>query len=296
MNPEYIENEYGMRTWKMVSYQKSMTAHASAVLTSDPKESEYIQHEHLTDRVEFITDPRNDEYWGEDNYVHSTIALYHKVLDSDKGLHIDQKCREALSALLHLSLSGSMERQPLCSEDILNLRSITPNQWRDIYLFAMGQGVVSNMEEGIAKQQLTIPDIRMEGLHTFEPRQNKDTKPLDTILSTTNKITRRMQENKLRDCDEVTRNTCVMLLNLRQHLHQGTACLRHLCDLCAVFRFDKMDEEQLAHHLKQLNLYSFTRRICQVLHETTYLDEGYMPVPALNDRGTADIRKHLMKY
>jgi hypothetical protein len=32
-----------------------------------------------------------------------------------------------------------------------------------------------------------------------------------------------------------------------------------------------------------------------VLDETAYLDEGFMPVPALDDRGTARIRTHLMK-
>ncbi|MBO4820737.1 MAG: glycosyltransferase [Prevotella sp.] len=296
MNPNYIEAEYGLRTWKMICYQKAMTRGASAILTSDPKESEYIQRERLTDRVELVSDPRTEEYWGEENYANSTLVLYQKVLDSDKGLHIDQKSREALGALLHLSLCGSTERQPLCSEDILNLRSITPKQWHDIHLFATEQGVFSNMEEGIAKAQLTIPEFHKEGHPTFELRHPKESKPLGTTLLTPNPMLRRMQVNKLRDCDEPIRNACVMLLNLRHLLRQDTASLRHLCDLTAVFRFDTMDEERLAYHLKDLRLYQFTRRICQILGETTYLDEGYMPVPALDDRGTAAIRAHLMKY
>ena len=183
MNPEYIEEQYGIRTWKMLSYQKSMTSGASAILTSDAKESEYIQHERLTDRVEFVSNPRADDYWGDENYAHSMVGLYRKVLDSDKGLHIDQKSREALSALLHLSLSGSKERQPLCSEDILNLRSITPKQWRDIQLFAQEQGVISNMEEGIAKAQLTVPETHIESTPVFPLRQSKDPTPLGSTLS-----------------------------------------------------------------------------------------------------------------
>ena len=51
MNPDFIEAEYGMRTWKMICYQKAMTRGAAAILTSDPKESEYVQHEGLTNRV-----------------------------------------------------------------------------------------------------------------------------------------------------------------------------------------------------------------------------------------------------
>ena len=152
------------------------------------------------------------------------------------------------------------------------------------------------MEEGAAKAQLTIPEFHKETHPTFELRHPKDTKPLDTTLLTPNPMLRRLQENKLRESDEPTRNACVMLLNLRHHLRQDTATLRHLCDLTAVFRFDSMDEARLASLLKELKLYKFTRRICQVLGETTYLDEGYMPVPALDDRGTAILRSHLMKY
>ena len=296
MNPEYIEEQYGIRTWKMLSYQKSMTSGASAILTSDAKESEYIQHERLTDRVEFVSNPRADDYWGDENYAHSMVGLYRKVLDSDKGLHIDQKSREALSALLHLSLSGSKERQPLCSEDILNLRSITPKQWRDIQLFAQEQGVISNMEEGIAKAQLTVPEIHIESTPVFPLRQSKDPTPLGSTLSISSPFARRLHENKLRDSDEAIRTTCVMLLNLRHLLRNGTASLRHFCDLTAIFRFDKLDEHQLSIQLKHLGLYNFTRRVCQVLHETTYLDEGFMPVPALDDRGTSVIRTQLMKY
>ena len=297
MNPATIEAQYGMRTWKILTYQKKMVTDASAVLVSDPKESEYLHALRPLPRVEYISDPRDDEYWGEENYAHSTVELYRKVLNSDKGLHIDQNSREAMSALLHLSLTGSTERQPLCSEDILNLRSITPPQWHDIFLFAAEQGVVSNIEEGMAKAQLNVPVIDVAATAHFAPRYPKELTPLpaDTLL-TGNHLTQRKMANKLKGCEETIRNTCMMLLNLRHLINHDTVSLRHLCEMHAVFRFDKMDEDQLADTLQSIGLLKFTRRICQVLHELSYLDEGYMPVPALNDRGTRKIRKSIMKY
>ena len=297
MNPDYIEAEYGMRTWKIISYQKKMTTEAGAVLSSDPKESEYLHSMHPTPRVEFISDPRNDEYWGDENYTHSTMELYHKVLNSDKGIHIDQNSREALSALLHLSLTSSTERTPLCSEDILNLRSITASQWHDIYLFAAEQGVVSNIEEGIAKAQLNVPGIDINTMAHFEPRHPKDHSPLpsDTLLSK-NRLTNRKIFKELRGSEDVIRITCIMLLNIKHHLKQHTLSMRHLCEIYAVFRFDKMNEDKLAETLSRLGLLKFAQRICQVLSEMAYLDEGYMPVSALDDQGTRQIRQNLMKY
>ena len=57
-----------------------------------------------------------------------------------------------------------------------------------------------------------------------------------------------------------------------------------------------MEEPRLKEVLKRLNLHKLCRRLCQVLSEAAYLDEGFMPVPALNDSGTEIIRQVLVAY
>ena len=296
MSTEYIEAEYGMRTWKLLSYQRDMVRRASAVVAHNTQEQEYILTEKLTDRVDTIPPPPEGDPLGDEDYSDNIIAFYHKVLDTDKGLHLDKNCHEAVSALLHLSLAGSTERQPLCPEDILNLRSITPSQWRDIRVFAYSQGVLSNIDEAIGRMHLSVPESDPSQVDIFAPRHSKDTSPLPTTLIRTSSITSHSIERKLQDADEVIRNACVMILNIRHHMHRRSLTLRHLCELYALFRFDNMDEDKFATTLKSLNIYPFACRLCQVLQEIAYLDEGYMPVPALDDRGTATIRQALMTY
>ena len=296
MTADFIEAEYGMRTWKLLTYQRDMVRRASAVVAHNKQEEEYILAEKLTDRVDTILPPPEGDPLGNEDYSDNIIAFYHKVLDSDKGLHLDKNCHEAVSALLHLSLAGSKERQPLCPEDILNLRSITPKQWRDIRIFAYGQGVLSNIDEATERMHLSVPEIDPSQVDFFAPRHSKDTSPLPDTLIHTSPITSHSIERKLQDAEEVIRKACVMILNIRHHIHRRSLTLRHLCELYSLFRFDNMDEDKFATTLKSLNLYTLACRLCQVLQEIAYLDEGFMPVPSLDDRGTAAIRQALMTY
>lgn len=297
MNPDFVDQEYGMRTWKLLSYQKKMVRNASCTLISDAKEGEYIKNEKLSERIAFIHDPRSEETTNLDDYADCTLQVYQKVLDTDMGRHIDRQSQEAVSALLHLCMAGENERQPLCPEDILNLRSITPKKWRDIYLYAAEQGVTAYINDGIARAQLAVPENEAAGINHFPLRYPKDTSPLpgDKLL-VKNVLSRKALERKLTHTRGAERTLCIMLHNLHHHVKESTLSLRHLCDIYEMLRHTPFDEDKLAEHLSEQRIHTFTRRICQVLEEVAYLDLGFMPVAALNDKGTEKIRANLIKY
>ena len=295
MSPNFIDEQYGMRTWRLLTYQKAMTRKATCIVTTDKKEAEFIRSERLNDRVEIIDDPTSGEYIDIDSFAVQIQRIYNKVLASDKTQRLHQQEREAVSALLHLCMAGSEERQPLCSEDILNLRKITPLQWRDIYLFGAEQGVSGHLTEGISKAQLSVSAHHAEepDVFPFHTAKNKDMLESGRLLQTGFFSFR--YSRKLREADPLVKKVCHMLLNVRHMLRTHTLTLRQLCDLYETYRYEDIDEERLSQALHSLGIYPFACRISQVLSETAYLDEGFMPVPALDDRGTAHIRTQLMK-
>ena len=295
MSPAFIDKEYGKRTWRLLTYQKTMTRKASCIITEDEEEAKYIRSERLNDRVEFIEDPTSGEYLDIDGFAAQIQHIYQKVLASDKTQSLHQEEREAVSALLHLSMAGEEERQPLCSEDILNLRKKTPLQWRDIHLFAAEQGISSYVMEGVSKAQLTgaANHAKNTDVFPFHTPKSKDSLESERLLQTgfrSLRITRALKKT-----DPAVRKVCYMLLNIRKMLRDHTLTLRQLCDLYETYRYEDLDEELLAKSLRSIGIYGFARRISQVLSEISYLDEGFMPVPALDDRGTAHIRTQLMK-
>ena len=295
MSPEFIDAAYGERTWRLLTYQKGMSRKVTCIITTDEKEAEYIHDEHLNDRVELIEDPTAGEYLDIDGCVEQIYNIYQKVLASDKTLRLHQREREAVSALLHLSMAGEAERQPLCSEDILNLRKITPLQWRDIHLFAAEQGITGHVMEGISKAQLTSAANQVPDTDVFPSHTNKNKNQLESERLQMTSFASFRIKRKLKNADPTVRKICYMLLNIRKQLREHTLTLRQLCDLYETYRYEDIDEEKLALALRSTGLYSFACRISQVLDEIAYLDEGFMPVPALDDRGTARIRTHIMK-
>jgi hypothetical protein len=57
-----------------------------------------------------------------------------------------------------------------------------------------------------------------------------------------------------------------------------------------------MDEFKLETAMRRLGIDRLCGRVCQVLAETTYLEEGFMPTAAIDDRGTEKIRQILVNY
>lgn len=298
MNPQFIDAQYGMRTWKMILYQKNMTLRAAAMQVSDKGEYDYLHDQGLSRRVVYINPPHTEEGMEPDyeDYITKLLLLYKKVLET-RLYHLDVNSSEAVSSLLHLSLSDEPERHPLCAEDILNLRALSPAQWHAIQLFATEHDIMPLIVSAATRMQLGNNLYDDFWSDTFPPlhEREKGHLPSDKLLS--NKRRRaRMIGNITLGSEYSIRKICFLLENIKYHLSQRTLTMRHLCDLYEVFRFEDIEEPRLKEVLKRLHIHKLCRRLCQVLSEAAYLDEGFMPVPALNDSGTEKIRQNIATF
>ena len=297
MNPAYIDAEYGMRTWKLLLYQNKMTRNASAIQVCDEEEGQYIIDEGLNQRVSYIGVPLDRETTTYQAYADELLLLYQKVLNTESSKRLDVNCREAVSALLHLSMAGDDERQPLCAEDILNLRSLSPMQWRKVLLFGREQGIYGSLTDGMARMQLTVNVSDANDAPQFAPRypKSKGELPGDVLLSGSKRVRSRI-DDVIEKNETSIRSICLMLFNIKYHLQQRTLSLRHLCDFYELLTNSDVDEFKLVTAMRRLGISRLCGRVCQVLAETTYLDEGFMPLAAIDDRGTEKIRQILVNY
>ena len=145
--------------------------------------------------------------------------------------------------------------------------------------------------------QLRLPDLQAEQVDRFPSRLRRDKSPLsgDLLLSEDRKMRKRL--NELLDRDEETeRKVLVMVLNIKHHYEGKTLSLRHLCDLYDVLRHEDYDEERVSETAERLGSHTLLRRLCQLLYETVYLEEGFMPVYRLDDPGTERMRQYMIAY
>ena len=71
--------------------------------------------------------------------------------------------------------------------------------------------------------------------------------------------------------------------------------LLHLIELTRELYRDNVNDDKIREALEEKKMDKFAGRLMQVLKEQTLLDEGYMPVDPINDRGTERIRNQIIR-
>ena len=70
----------------------------------------------------------------------------------------------------------------------------------------------------------------------------------------------------------------------------------HLIEFTRELYRDTVNDDLLQEALEEKKLTKYASRLMQVLHELTLLDEGYMPIEPLDDRGTQKIRESITNH
>ena len=79
------------------------------------------------------------------------------------------------------------------------------------------------------------------------------------------------------------------------HIHKQPLLL-HLIELHRELMRDNVDDNLLQEALRDKRLYKQASRLMQVLSELTLLDEGFMPLPPTDDKGTRKIRNSINNH
>ena len=146
--------------------------------------------------------------------------------------------------------------------------------------------------------QQNVEELDVEHLERFPQRiiKNADALEQEKVLPksplTKSTLSNLRQDEKPSETE--TRLT-VMLINIQHELKHRKLSRAHLTTFYRLLRFGEYDEDKLLRMLKQLKLQKFTARLMQILHETYYLEEGYMPISPIDDKRTNNLRKSLQK-
>ncbi len=87
-----------------------------------------------------------------------------------------------------------------------------------------------------------------------------------------------------------------MMRNVRKLTSRRRLTLSHIVETADTLRTRAIDEGKAGEILRGKRLYKFTGRIMQLLADMTGLEEGFMPVPPINDRQTNRIKTIINKH
>ena len=288
LNERARTTEQGMRKKvKTLLYQAKMVQSTDALLVSSEHEKQEILSLGWTKRIDIVRDSVLNSTLTDDEMAQQTITFYRKVLDTRYQFVMTAMEKDAIPSLLHVGLAEESVHNLLPSDQLLNLRSLNPEQWRRVLLYADDEGVREIVDSAISRLQLNAPAIDTAAIRRFPLLRPKETTSVDTDKLVGNlPMTRQRLDDYTSKEDAIFKQIATIIANTRQIERKKRLSLRLLTDLYKVIKYNDYDEDRLAEVLRHLRLYRYSCRMIQLLAEKTLLKEGFMPFPPRNDRKT----------
>ena len=278
---------------KTLLYQAKMVRGMDALLVSNEQERQDILKLGWTKRIDIVQDSVLNSSLSDDEMAQQTISFYRKVLDTRYQFAMTAMEKDAIPSLLHVGLAQETTHNLLPSDQLLNLRSLNPEQWRRIFLYADDEGVREIVDNCISRLQLNAPTIDTTAIQRFPLLSPKETTSVDTDKLICNQpMTRQRLSDYSNEEDAIIKKIATIIANTRQVERKKKLSLRLLADLYTVIKYNDYDEDRLADVLRHLRLYRYSRRIIQLLAEKVLLKEGFMPIPPRDDRKTKGIKRN----
>ena len=216
-------------------------------------------------RIEIVRNPIITRTTTIQAMARQMMDIYQRVNDSNVRELMDEPTLSMLAILMKTGITGDKRwiTQPLPSQEEVN--------WRQLCIYAQLEGTAPILQRGVAALGISPPLIDASSIKTYLPDNYLSMSPLQTdeIAVMVNTINNELSEN------------CLPLCRITQ-IHQ------------ALMR-PTLDEEKLLSLLDKDKTLLLSR-LLWVASQETLLDEGFMPLPPINDRKTKQIHLLLLLH
>lgn len=298
LNEPIRSNEQRIRKFiKQMMYQQKTVHQVDAMLVTNEKERQMALTLGWQKRIDVIPNSLLNSSISASEMAKQTILYYNKVLDTRYQVAMSSMENDAIYSLLHVGLARETTHNLLPSDQLLNLRSLNPAQWRRILLYSDDENIREIIDNAISRLQLNAPNIETSTIQRFALVLPKERNPLNQKkIVGTKPLTRQRLNDNINSDETIVKTIAIMLANAHQLDRKQTLSMRHLADLYTMIKYNDYDEDRLAEVLRHMRLYRFSRRIIQLLVDKLHLEEGFRPFSPLADNGLKAIIKRNFKH
>ena len=255
---------------KTALWQKPFVEKAYALIAFGKMEQQYLAQLKWNPRIEVIHNAVITNSTTREKMCAQTFAVYQKVLDSNVLEQMNDDTQQLMVTIIKAGTLGDSRwvKAPTLPETV---------DWRRMLIYAEHQNIRNYVDYGINILGLTAPSLDTGHLPAYFPEHYQRPQSIKTLIG----------EYKGDETDYLVRM-------IRQIEKQPL--LLHLIEFTRELYRDTVNDDLLQEALSEKGLTKFAGRLMQVLHEQTLLDEGYMPVDPIDDRGTMNIRKFITNH
>ena len=281
LEPWIIDDRYWKEKLpKRLLFQRDIVSKAYAVIIQGHMEDESLRKLGWNMRTVIIRNPIITQSITPLEMARQTYSVYRQVMDSNTLELMDDETTDMLKTLIKAGITkDSRWLQPL---DPATLSLQDQEQWRMLICHAHQEQIEDILRRGIHVLGISVPDIDTSKTKFFLPDDYEPSKSIQEEIG--------MQFASEND------RLMATFRHIRRLLLRRKLTLSHLCELDRELREHDCEEDQLCETLKEARLYKAARRMMQLMNELTGLDEGFMPLPPLDDRITKQIKKQINNH
>lgn len=271
------ENYWKEKLPKRLLYQRHIVESAYAVIIQGRMEEECIRNLGWNQRMEIIRNPMITHSITPGELARKTYAVYRKVLDSNT---IELMSDNTLKMLRHFIKAGITGDSRWITDELCAISD--QEQWRHLLCYAYHEQIEGIVNRGIRILNYPAPDMDMSKVTWYKPNHYEPSKSIQDAIG-------------LQFTSENERLLATFKY-LRKQILRKQLTISHLCELDRELREHDIEEDHLSETLKEERLYKMTGRIMQLMEELTGLNEGFMPIPPLNDRITKQMKRQIKNH
>ena len=260
---------------QVLSAQRRATRQAYALIVFGKMERTYIEKLAWNNRVEIVSNCIITNSITPKEMCARVFAVYQKIIDSNTQEHLTDADRQLLAFIIKASITG--DKRWIDEDALKSLIQEGTTDWRRLLLYAEHENIRNYVDYGIDILGLKTNDIDTASIPAYFPDGYVPPRNLRDLVG-----------------EYKGKQTEYLIRMIRQI--QKQPLLLHLIELHRELRRDTVDDAQLAEALEEKGLQKYAARLMQVLTEQTLLDEGYLPIPPLDDRGTRQIRNLIANH
>lgn len=271
------ENYWKEKLPKKLLYQKWIVSSAYAVTIQGKMEEECVRKLNWNKRTAIVPNSLITNAVVARQMVSQIYHLYREVLDSNPIERMTDNTRHTLFQLIKVGITGDSR---WLKESVITIND--DEQWRMLLCYAYQEQIEDIIQKGMRIVHLDTPYIDVSKTDYFIPNDYHPPKSIESAIG--------MQfasENE---------RLIATFRHIRNLLLRRRLSVMHLIELDRELRQHDCDEEALCEQLSSRGLYQTAARTMQLMAETTGLDEGFMPMPPLNDHITRQIKKQMNNH
>ena len=254
---------------KTALWQKPFVEKAYALIAFGKMEQQYLEELKWNPRIEVIHNAVITNSTTREKMCSQTFSVYQKVLDSNVLEQMDEATQQLMATIIKAGTLGDRRWVELTVPETVD--------WRRMLIYAEHQNIRNYVDYGINILGLSAVSLDTEHLPAYFPESYQRPKSIKNLID-----------------DYKGDETDYLLRMIRQIEKQPL--LLHLIELTRELYRDTVNDDLLQEVLEEKKLTKFASRLMQMLHEQTLLDEGYMPIEPLDDRGTQKIRESITNH